>query len=67
MGSVDTRLSGQSPYNPQAREARSAWREEMLGRLLGQMRERQLPSPQAERPAPKAASPHKGYYLDIYV
>jgi hypothetical protein len=60
-----------SPYAPSAPPAqtgpsRAAWREEMLGEFLQQMRERQLPE-EAENPPAAVKNAIKGQYLNVYV
>ncbi len=65
MNTLSTRINGQADYRP-VDQARATWREEMLGQLINQMRDRQLPD------TPTAASkppviPHKGSYVNIYV
>ena len=66
MDAVSSRINGQPEYRP-AVQARSAWREEMLEQLLGQMRERELPQ-EVVSPALKAEKlPGKGSFVDIYV
>jgi hypothetical protein len=50
----------------QPQTSRAAWREEMLGQLLAQMRERKTEVP--EKPAPVAPQAYgKGQRLDVYV
>ncbi len=66
MNTLSTRINGQADYRP-ANAARAAWREEMLGDLLSQMRDRKLPDLPTAPPAKEAAIPGKGSYIDIYV
>jgi hypothetical protein len=66
MNTLSTRVNGQSSYNP-ANAARDAWREEMLGDILNQMRDRKMPELPASPPIKEAAIPGKGSYIDIYV
>ncbi|MDR2141482.1 MAG: hypothetical protein LBR11_06795 [Deltaproteobacteria bacterium] len=71
MNTIDGRINGQTTYNP-ANQSRAAWREEMLGQLLSQMRERKLPDQPTESSLlsqvplnmPKT---QKGNYVNIYV
>ncbi|MDR1308590.1 MAG: hypothetical protein LBL95_01615 [Deltaproteobacteria bacterium] len=51
----------------QSPASRSAWREEMLGRILEQMRERRPEPEKSEARKPKAGAHGKGRYLDVYV
>lgn len=66
MDAVSTRVNGQPDYRP-AVQSRTAWREEMLEQLLGQMRERKLPQESLTPPALESAVPGKGSFVDIYV
>ena len=48
--------------------ARAAWREEMLGELLGRMREHKKPAQDHSEPRiPRPVNPQKGFYIDLYV
>jgi hypothetical protein len=49
--------------------ARAAWRKEMLGELLGRMREHKKPlENEAEAvQTPRPLNPQKGFYIDLYV
>ncbi|MDR1677678.1 MAG: hypothetical protein LBS44_04715 [Deltaproteobacteria bacterium] len=60
-----TTISSQNPISSQPPANRAAWREEMLGQLLEQMRERR---PESEATlAPKIKAIGKGQFLDVYV
>ncbi|MDR1576721.1 MAG: hypothetical protein LBT86_00625 [Deltaproteobacteria bacterium] len=67
MNTIDGRINGQSAYQP-ANQSRAAWREEMLGQFLNQMRERQ-PTEQtkANEPLPTLPKTDKGNFINIYV
>jgi hypothetical protein len=57
-----------SPNAAKADTARVAWREEMLGELLGKMREHKLPQSDGETPRTAERSTQgKGLYINIYV
>ncbi|MDR1051596.1 MAG: hypothetical protein LBP95_11090 [Deltaproteobacteria bacterium] len=62
-------ISSQSrtPLAAQPKTNRAAWREEMLGQLLAQMRERSPKDDQAERAPGKLGAFGKGQYVDVYV
>jgi hypothetical protein len=47
--------------------SRAAWREEMLGQLLSQMRERSPKEQPAVKAPPKINAYGKGQYVDVYV
>jgi len=67
MTTLSTRINGQSDYRPTG-HARAAWREEMLGEFLSQMRRHREVPPTPTAPAQEvAATPGKGYYINIYV
>ena len=66
MTTLSTRVNGQPDYRP-AGQARAAWREEMLGEFLSQMRRHQEAPPAPASTAREAALPGKGHYVDIYV
>jgi hypothetical protein len=68
MSSIDGRFNGQPAYNPAPSPSREAWREEMLGQFLNQMKERKLPQETGPESrsllTPKIG---KGSYINIYV
>ncbi|MDR2459194.1 MAG: hypothetical protein LBE38_00215 [Deltaproteobacteria bacterium] len=67
MTSVDARGLNTS-LSAQPNSTREAWRQEMLGELLGRMRQHNKPAikNETEVAIPKKAT-GKGYYVDIYV
>jgi hypothetical protein len=67
MNAINGRINGQTAYNP-ANQSRAAWREEMLGQFLDQMRERQPAlAPEPNEPPKTAPKIAKGNYINIYV
>jgi hypothetical protein len=66
MNTLSTRVNGQPDYRP-ASQARAAWREEMLGQFLSQMRRRQEAPPPPAAPVREAGRQGKGHYIDLYV
>ncbi|MDR1656205.1 MAG: hypothetical protein LBT47_01435 [Deltaproteobacteria bacterium] len=48
-------------------QARAAWREEMLGQFLKQMKDHQLPQKTTAPTANHLEAVGKGRYLDVYI